>query len=464
MSEPGGREVAVFLDWENIKISLEEVGRSPDPGLLRRAVEQFGRMSVAKAYSDWSAESYRRDMETLYTSGIEPVYAPSKMPSGDEGQMRWHHNSVDIKLAVDCTLVAATRPDIGTFVLVTGDADFIHVVNALRWQGRRVVVIGTSWNAARRLVENADVFVAYDGGVDRGLTSALLAVNRAQQRPPQRHTPIAVPIPVPVPAAHTHQPARMVDPEEAFTALGALVRALPDGIRLSRLKGMLRERLGRFDERRIGYSRFERFAREAERRGYVRIEPGPDEPMAYPPGSRVLAEVAQRPSENGAQAEVKAEPKAEAPADARVEAQAHAEPESAAPESAITLPSPAAATGQHRRSRGTSVAAQAATPLLKAAAQELNKTEALADANTDAQAGDPAEAPSAEAEAAATAGTSAEGASARRTAARGTTRRSGRRRTSRANGDEPADSGTGTSGTSGEGSEVAVPTPPTATP
>lgn len=278
--------------------------------LLRRAVEQFGRMSVAKAYSDWSAESYRRDMEMLYTAGIEPVYAPSKMPSGDEGQMRWAHNSVDIKLAVDCTMTAATRPDIGTFVLVTGDADFIHLVNSLRWQGRRVVVIGTSWNAARRLVENADVFIAYDGGVDRGLTSALMAVNRAQQRPPYRSAPPPVRVPQPVPVAEAtpapaaaHSSRSAPDPDDAFSALGGLIRSWPEGVRLSRLKGMLRERLGRFDERRIGFSRFERFAREAERRGIVRIEPGPDEPMAYPPGARIPADVTSRPSENGSSSE-----------------------------------------------------------------------------------------------------------------------------------------------------------------
>ena len=55
-------------------------------------------------------------------------------------------NSVDVKMTADCIECAHSYPNINTFVLVSGDSDFLHVVNALRTMGKRVVIIGVSWS------------------------------------------------------------------------------------------------------------------------------------------------------------------------------------------------------------------------------------------------------------------------------------------------------------------------------
>ena len=46
-------DVALFIDWENIKASLDERGLKPNVSSLRETAESFGRLVVARAYADW---------------------------------------------------------------------------------------------------------------------------------------------------------------------------------------------------------------------------------------------------------------------------------------------------------------------------------------------------------------------------------------------------------------------------
>nr|GFC79141.1 hypothetical protein [Tanacetum cinerariifolium] len=53
-----------------------------------------------------------------------------------------HKNAADMQLCIDALEVLYTRPDIGTFVLVAGDRDYIPVLQHLRRQARQVKVVG----------------------------------------------------------------------------------------------------------------------------------------------------------------------------------------------------------------------------------------------------------------------------------------------------------------------------------
>ena len=55
MREPTyrGDDVALFIDWENFKISLAVGRRTPNVSSLKEEVANHGRIVVAKAYADW---------------------------------------------------------------------------------------------------------------------------------------------------------------------------------------------------------------------------------------------------------------------------------------------------------------------------------------------------------------------------------------------------------------------------
>lgn len=176
-SPPPG-DVALFIDWENFKYSLYEVSRLPNITALLDAVRQrYGRPVIARAYADWQDYYHRRswDQMSLYGAGIEPVYVPSRRSPFGQERIK---NSVDVKMSLDCLEVSFTEPHIQTFVLVAGDADFLHVAAALRRRGAAVVMIGVSGSTSGRLEGIVDEIVFYDEEIDRAEAPAKEVVTK----------------------------------------------------------------------------------------------------------------------------------------------------------------------------------------------------------------------------------------------------------------------------------------------
>ena len=135
--------------------------------MLREAAERFGRIVFARAYADWQDPSHSGDPASLFAAGLEPVYVLAKRcPPGGSGDVRLK-GPVGVKLAADCIEASHILPNVETYVIVTGDDEFIHVVNNLRARGKQVVVIGASWTAVGKFTEAADVVLYYDIDVER---------------------------------------------------------------------------------------------------------------------------------------------------------------------------------------------------------------------------------------------------------------------------------------------------------
>ena len=122
------QHIALLIDWENLKIGLNNAYQvGPDPKALLSVAQGIGRVVEQRAYADWTRAYLCSDAARLYRWGVEPVYAPGGSPTG--GIFK---NSADFRLTIDATALALQRPEIGTYILVTGDRDLIHVVNFLR--------------------------------------------------------------------------------------------------------------------------------------------------------------------------------------------------------------------------------------------------------------------------------------------------------------------------------------------
>ncbi len=160
-------DVALFIDWENFKYSLYEESRMPNiPALMEAVRRRYGRPVVARAYADWQDYYHRKsfDQMNLYHAGIEPVYVPARRAPDQHDRIK---NSVDVRMSLDCLEVSFTDHQVETFVLVAGDADFLHVAAALRRRGKYVVMIGVSGSTSGRLRSLVDEMVFYDQDIDR---------------------------------------------------------------------------------------------------------------------------------------------------------------------------------------------------------------------------------------------------------------------------------------------------------
>lgn len=246
MYQPPEGDVALYIDWENIKYSLlNKENRLPNAMAIKEAAAKYGRVVAAKAYANWQEGQHLRDPNDLYSAGIEPIYVPTTIlgfTDTPDGAPR-RKNSVDVKLAVDCVDASLSNPNITTFVLVTGDGDFVHLINTLRLRGKRVVVIGTSWSTSWQLTSSADHFLAYDVIVDPATPSS----------------------------SNKNGSAASLD--DAMKALVDVVKFVREKGRpnvFAQIKLLLTSRLGNFDEQAYGFAKFKDFVREAERRGLVK--------------------------------------------------------------------------------------------------------------------------------------------------------------------------------------------------
>lgn len=242
-------DAGLFIDWDNLKVGLKELGRQPNISSLLDTVGHRGRVVIARAYADWQQRSNAFDPPNLYAAGIEPVYVPVRMQSG-----RPLKNSADVKLAVDCIDFLNTAPHLKTFFLVSGDSDLIHLVNFLRARGKRVVVIAVSHTLSSMLADNLDELLIYDVDIEP---------IRTQEPSSNGRKPKATSTEPP--------PEENSQDEEAFQVLADLLRNRSN--RVGSLFSWIGIQLGRkgVDHRALGFERFKDFMQEAERRGYIRI-------------------------------------------------------------------------------------------------------------------------------------------------------------------------------------------------
>lgn len=148
-------ELAVFVDFENIRYStINSFGREPDPLQWRDMAMAHGLMAVARSYADFDQhpDSVRTRLDV---AGFEAFHYPAKRVTDATGRERYTSRS-DLNMAVDIINTALVRPDIGTFMIFSGDKDFIRLVTTLRNRlGKRVIIAGVPGSVSPELVAAA---------------------------------------------------------------------------------------------------------------------------------------------------------------------------------------------------------------------------------------------------------------------------------------------------------------------
>lgn len=147
-------QVAVFIDYDNIEISVEEAfgkGTDVDWSRIFNYASQIGRVVMRRAYADWAEAATRQ--RQLLNMGVELVHVNSKRGK----------NAADIRIVIDALeLFYSERESFTHILLVSGDGDFTELVHRLRAHGKTVIGLGISGTTADYLVSACDKFVYYD--------------------------------------------------------------------------------------------------------------------------------------------------------------------------------------------------------------------------------------------------------------------------------------------------------------
>ena len=153
---PASPYAAVFIDFENVYYFLKN--HFQDPPDLNDIVLDIVR-TLRQQLSDKGLDcliSYAyADFERLATAPQGALYLMGVSTRNVLGTD--HKNAADMQLCIDALEVMYTRPDIGTFVLVAGDRDYIPVLQHLRRQARQVLVAGFRESVSGDLLQNIGV-------------------------------------------------------------------------------------------------------------------------------------------------------------------------------------------------------------------------------------------------------------------------------------------------------------------
>ncbi len=132
------RNIAVYLDFENLALGAEETYPSQMKPLRLGPVIDYlatkGNICVRKAYADWSNHAFSVYQRDLIEAGFEMIHLPGTTVRGKAG--------ADVKLAIDAVEMLDKFESLDSIVIGSGDTDFIPLIQRLRARGKDVIVIG----------------------------------------------------------------------------------------------------------------------------------------------------------------------------------------------------------------------------------------------------------------------------------------------------------------------------------
>ncbi len=151
------QNIAVFVDYDNIEIGVKStLRREFDVSLPLNALKERGDIVAKFAYANWSRqESATRQMAENAVQMVQRI--PS--PRGDK-------NGADINLALDALEMAFTHEHVNAFAIVSGDSDFIPLVNKLKEFGKTIYVVGGKAFTSTILQQNCHEFISYESLID----------------------------------------------------------------------------------------------------------------------------------------------------------------------------------------------------------------------------------------------------------------------------------------------------------
>ncbi|MFL5482275.1 MAG: NYN domain-containing protein [Gemmatimonadaceae bacterium] len=219
---------ALLIDFDNVTMGIRSELQTELKNLLSSDIVK-GKVSVQRAYADW--RRYPQYVVPLAEASIDMIMATAY------GSAK--KNATDIRLAVDAIELVFTRPEIGTFILLSGDSDFASLVTKLKEYGKYVIGVGIRESSSDLLVMNCDEYYSYNALAGLVKTGEEEVVKK--------------------------------DPWELVTEAIERMQRNNDVMRADRLKQVMQQMDSSFDEKNLGMSKFSRFVTEAAHKGLLTL-------------------------------------------------------------------------------------------------------------------------------------------------------------------------------------------------
>ncbi len=222
-------QAALLIDFDNVTMGIRSNLGQELRNLLNSEVIR-GKVAVQRAYADW--RRYPQYIVPLSEASIDLIFAPAYGSS--------KKNATDIRLAIDALELVFVRPEIKTYILMSGDSDFSSLVLKLKEYGKYVIGVGIQESSSDLLVQNCDEYYGY---------SSLSGLSKSGEQPLESHDPWVL----------------------VGKAIARMVER-GDTMRSDRLKQVMIEIDPSFNEKEQGFTKFNRFVVEAASKGLLSIQ------------------------------------------------------------------------------------------------------------------------------------------------------------------------------------------------
>ncbi|BDC49719.1 hypothetical protein F183_A20350 [Bryobacterales bacterium F-183] len=147
------QNIAVFVDYDNIEIGVKStLRREFDVSLPLEALKERGDVVAKFAYANWG-----RQEQATRQMAENAVQMVQRIPS-----FRGDKNGADINLALDALEMAFTHSHVNAFAIISGDSDFVPLLNKLKEFGKTVFVVGGKAFTSTILQQNCHEFISYE--------------------------------------------------------------------------------------------------------------------------------------------------------------------------------------------------------------------------------------------------------------------------------------------------------------
>jgi uncharacterized protein (TIGR00288 family) len=256
-------KLAVFIDFDNIEIGVKStLHREFDVAAVLDALKERGEIVTCIAYANWGRqEAATRAM----TEHAVQMVQRDPSPRGDK-------NGADINLALDALEMAFTHDHINAFAIVSGDSDFMALLNKLKQYDKRVFVLGGKAFTSTILQKNCHEFISYESLLDEPKPVQMPQPRTAHQpagQPPQQQQQQRGP--------QAHRRPAPLDLAQAMPLVERALQALERrSVRpqLGLLKSTMLQLDSAFSEKAYGSGSFTDFVEKLQKANYVQVTGG----------------------------------------------------------------------------------------------------------------------------------------------------------------------------------------------
>lgn len=148
-------DIAIFLDLDNLVIGARDANLNFDINLIIDEIKQRtgGRVVYRRAYSG----NLRQDQKLMKEMAGAGFTMQSAVSLNNFGK-----NLIDMYLVVDTMDTLVDGPGYDTYVIVTGDRDFLPLIHTLRKRGKYVIGIGLKHTTSENLIGLCDEYIYYE--------------------------------------------------------------------------------------------------------------------------------------------------------------------------------------------------------------------------------------------------------------------------------------------------------------